>query len=238
MRRDIEHIVLNTLAIKISEVSGIPTGRILAKAPDFEYVNHPDGTAMPETNPEKYPSIGMMYFGQGKYKVNKYGSGPIAVKTPTVSLIYEPMGEIHLPLAIYLYTNSRKEQRLIGNEISMFLADALYLETLGDPVSGQFFSIDYLGFEDLFEHRPYVRVMNMNILAQVYTESTGYVVEEINTSMVTIQGSVLNTSEPETLTNTITGDTYVNEDVTITFGISEDDIKLVTEDGTDIAFEI
>lgn len=238
MKRDIEHIILNTLAIKISEISGIPTGRIFAKAPDFEYVNHPDGSSMPQNNPEKYPSIGMMYFGQGKYKVNKYGSEPIVVKTPTVSLIFQPMGELHLPLSIYLYTNSRKEQRMIGNEISMFLSDALYLQTSGDIISEQFFSIEYLGFQDLSEHRPYCRVMNMNVMAQVYTESTGYVVEEINTAITSIQGSILFQAEPETLTNTITGDSYIDEEVTITFGVSEDDIKLVTEDGIDIAFEI
>jgi len=238
MKRDIESIVLTTLALKISEISGIPTGRIFAKMPDYEYVNHDDGSIMPNFKGEKYPAIGMSYFGQGKYKINKYGDYPIVVKTPTSSQIYTPMGEICLGISLFLYTNSRREQRLIGNEVSMFLSEALYLNTSGDIIPGQYFSIDYIGFEDLPQHRPYVRVMNIDILAQIFSEATGHVVQEINTSISTDFGSNKNKSEPEVVTNTITGEIYFNEDVTITFGITEDEIKLVTEDGTDLAFEL
>lgn len=238
MKRDIESIVLTTLALKISEISGIPSGRIFVKMPDYEYVNHDDGTIMPNFKGEKYPAIGMAYFGKGKYKINKYGDYPLVVKTPTLTQIYTPMGELCLGISLYLYTNSRKEQRMLGNEISMFLSEALYLFTSGDIIPDQYFSIDYIGFEDLPQHRPYVRVMNVDILAQVYSEATGYVVDEINTSIITNYGDKAKEAEPEVVTNTITGELVFNEDVTIKFGITEDEIKLITEEGIDLAFEI
>jgi hypothetical protein len=107
---------------------------------------------------------------------------------------------------------------------------------MADQLPGEYFSIIYECYRDLNELRPYVRAYDLKINSRMLQEVSGYIVEEINTNISTIQGNL--TSEPDTLTNTITGDTYVNEDVTITYGITEDDISIITEDGTDIAFEI
>jgi len=234
--RDIEHIILNTLCIKISEVSGIPTGRVFAKMPDIQFVNKYDGTSTPSENEQKFPCIGMKYDGQIEYKVNLYGEQPEVMTDGINKKIYQPLGEIHLPLCIYLYTNSRKEQRLIGNDIAFFLASNLMVGTLHDEIPGEYFSMVYNGARDLSELRPFVRKFEVNLNARMLKEISAHIVEEINTSITTKQNG--QTSEPEVVTNTITGDLYINEDVTIKYSITEEGIVYVTEDGTEIAFEL
>lgn len=234
--RDIEHIILYTICMKISEVTGIPTGRVLAKIPDIQFINKVDGNKDPQNHATKFPCVGMKYSGDVKYKINKYGDKHKILITPTVTRIYEPLGEIWIPLTIYLFTNSRKEQRELGSAIGFYLASTPMQYTMADQLPGEYFSIIYECYRDLNELRPYVRAYDLKINSRMLQEVSGYIVEEINTNISTIQGNL--TSEPDTLTNTITGDTYVNEDVTITYGITEDDISIITEDGTDIAFEI
>lgn len=234
--RDLEHLILNTISIQISSVTGIPTGRIYAKIPDFEYVNKYDGTNTPQYNQEKFPAIGMKYSGKVIHKPNMYGEQPIVIKTPEVYKIYNPIGELHIPLSIYLYTNSRKEQRTIGNELAFHLDESDAFDIINDEIPDQYFSVEYHGFEDASEHRPYLRVLYTTLLGQVYREVTGYVVEEINTSIGTFfRGQIVN---GDTITNTITGDTYVNENVSITASMTEEGFSFVTEDGTILAFEI
>lgn len=233
--RDLEHIVLYTICMKISEVTGISTGKIMAKMPDIQFVNIPDGsTAAPADT--KFPCVGMKYSGDIKYKINKYGDKHKVFVTPESIKIYEPLGEIWIPLTIYLFTNSRKEQRELGNKIGFYLATTPMQTTIGDELPNEYFSIIYECYRDLNELRPFARAYDLKINGRILQEVSGYIVEEISTNIVTkIKGNI---SQPETLTNTITGDSYIDEDVTITYGISEDGVILVTEDGVDIAFEI
>lgn len=237
--RDLEHLILHTICMRISQVSGIPSGKIMAKIPDIQFVNIDDGVNNQQNNAQKFPCVGMKYSGEVKYKINKYGEKHRVIVTPNVTRIYKPLGEIWIPLTIYLFTNSRKEQRELGNKIGYFLATDTLHSILGDELPGEYFSIIYECYRDLNELRPYVRAYDLKVNGRILEEVSGYIVEEVNTNLITtINGNAATASKPESLTNTITGDTYVNQDVTITFGISEDDINLVTEDGIDIAFEI
>jgi len=223
--------------MRISEVTGIPSGRIMAKMPDIQFVNKYDGTQTPSINETTFPCVGMKYRGDVKYKINKYGSKHKVIITPTVTRIYQPLGEIWIPLTIYLFTNSRKEQRELGNKIGFYLATNTLIGLLGDELPGEYISIEYECFRDLNELRPYVRAYDLKINGRILEQVSGHIIEEINTNIVTSIGANL-VSEPEILTNTITGDTYINEDVTITFAIHEDDIIITTEDGMNIAFEL
>lgn len=234
--RDIEHIILQTLCIKISEATGMPTGRIFAKMPDIQFVNKYDGTKTPSTNDTKFPCVGMKYDGEIKYEVNLYGEEPEIMTDGVTKKMYQPLGEIHLPLCIVLFTNSRKEQRVIGNQIAYLLASNLMIGTLYDEIPEEYFSVVYKGARDLSELRPFVRKFEVDLNARVLQETSGYIVAEINTSIETTQNG--NTAEPEILTNTITGDSYVNEDVEIRYSVTEEGIVYVTEDGTEIAFEL
>jgi hypothetical protein len=234
--RDIEHIILQTLCIKISEATDIPTGRIFAKMPDIQFVNKYDGTQTPSVNDEKFPCIGMKYDGEIKYEVNVYGEEPEIMTDGITKRIFQPLGEIHLPLCIYLFTNSRKEQRIIGNQIAYLLASNLMIGTLYDEIPGEYFSVVYEGAKDLSELRPFVRKFGVKLNARVLQETSGYIVDEITTNIKTKQDGVV--SEPESITNTITGDLYVNEDPTIKYSISEEGLIFVTEDGTELAFKL
>lgn len=237
--RDLEHLILYTLCMNISEVSGIPTGRIMAKMPDIQFVNKYDGTNNPEQNAQKFPCVGMKYAGEVKYKINKYGEKHKVLVTPTQVKIYEPLGELWLPLTIYLYTNSRKEQREIGNSIGFYLATNNMIALRGDEMPGEYISIIYESYRDFCELRPYVRAYDIKVNGRMLQEISGYLIDEINTSLTTItNGATSTASEPEVLTNTITGDLYVNEDVTIKYSISEEGLIFVTEDGTELAFEL
>jgi hypothetical protein len=234
--RDLEHLILYTLCMNISEVSGIPTGRIMAKMPDIQFVNKYDGSNNPEQNAQKFPCVGMKYSGEVKYKINKYGEKHKILVSPTQVRIYEPLGELWLPLTIYLYTNSRKEQRELGNSIGFYLATNAMVTLMGDEVPGEYMSIIYESYRDFCELRPYVRAYDLKINARMLKQIDGYLIDEITTNLTTVQGG--NTSEPKSLTNTITGDLYVNEDPTIKYGISEEGLIFVTEDGTELAFEL
>lgn len=235
--RDLEHLILYTVCMRIAEVTGIPTGRIMAKIPDIQFVNKVDGTNNPQINETKFPCVGMKYSGDIKYNINKYGNKHKVVISPSITRIYEPLGEILMPLTIYLFTNSRKEQRELGNKIGIYFATNTLIGLLGDEVPGEYISINYECHRDLNELRPFVRAYDLKINGRILEEVSGYIIEEINTNIVTsVGGNVF--SEPESLTNTITGDTYVNEDVTITFAVHENDTIIVTEDGEYIAFEL
>jgi hypothetical protein len=237
--RDLEHLILYTLCMNISEVSGIPTGRIMAKMPDIQFVNKYDGSNNPEQNAQKFPCVGMKYCGDVKYDVNLYGSGHRVLISPNQVRIYKPLGEIWAPLTIYLFTNSRKEQREIGTKIAFYLASNTLVGLRGDDIPGEYMSIVYESFRDLNELRPYARAFDIKVNARMLQQIPGYLVNQINTNMVTtINGDSATASEPETLTNTITGESYVNEDVDIRYSLSEEGNFIITEDGTIIAFDI
>lgn len=181
--RDLEDIILGTMCIKLAEVTGIPTGRIFAKMPDIEYVNKYDGSKQPTTNKQIFPCIGMEYSDKVVYKVNRYGEEPLVIKNAIHSKIYEPMGEIHIPLYIHIFTNSRKEQRTLGTIISYEMSSNLYYNTLFDEIPNQYFSIEYHGFKDIETQSPFQRVICVTLCGQMFRETSGYLVE---TSIVNI----------------------------------------------------
>jgi hypothetical protein len=181
--RNLEDLILSTICIKLSEITEIPTGRVLAKMPDFEYVNKYDGTNQPQVNQQKFPSIGMQYFGKVRYEVNRYGEEPLVVQNASISKIYKPMGELHIPLEIHLFTNSRKEQTEIGNLIAYELSSKKYYYTINDEIDNQYFNIEYCGFTDLQKIKPFERIIHVKMCGQVYSEITGYAIETIIANM-------------------------------------------------------
>jgi hypothetical protein len=236
--RDLEDLILGTMCIKLSEITGIPTGRVLAKMPDFEYVNKYDGTNQPQINEQKFPSIGMQYFGNVRYKVNKYGEEPIVVKDAFFNKIYQPMGEIHIPLAIYLFTNSRKEQREIGNNIMYELSSQLHYNTIGDEIPNQYFSIEYSGYKDLPEHRPYKKVFHVELCGQVFKEVSGYIIEAVITNINTVLGNQYINVPADQITNTLLGDPLVDSDIFLATGATDDGFALVTEGDDAVLFPV
>jgi hypothetical protein len=234
--RDLEDLMLGTMCIKISQITGIPTGRVLAKMPDFSLVNKYDGSNQPSVNDQKFPSVGMRYFNDVKYKINVYGDKPIAVKSLNEIKIYEPLGEIHVPLSIYLFTNTRKEQRLIGNQIMFELARNSHYYTIDDPLPNQYFSVEYNGHHDTDQHRPYVKVFNVVLCGQVFSESTGFVVDAIETNIQTSNGSL---NHPiENVTNTILGTGLLDSEYYLSIVSIDDEDVLLTENSAVIVLPI
>lgn len=234
--RDLEDLILGTMCIKLSEITGIPTGKVLAKMPDFEFVNKYDGSMQPAANDAKFPSIGMTYFNDVKYKVNLYGDKPIAVKNLNEIKIYEPLGEIHIPLSIYLFTNSRKEQRELGNKIMFELAKNAHYYTIGDPLPNQYFAVEYNGHKDVSEHRPYAKIFNVTLCGQVFNETTGYVVDAIMTNIQTYSGGMQH--PVENVTNTILGTGLLDSEYYLSIVSIDDENALLTENSVVIVLPI
>jgi hypothetical protein len=232
--RNLEDLMLSTICIKLSEITGIPSGRVLAKMPDYEYVNKYDGTNQPQTNPQKFPSIGMQYFGQVKYCINKYGESPLVLQNAFISKIYQPMGEIKVPLAIYLFTNSRREQMEIGQKIMYELASNLHYNIIGDEIPNQYFSVEYTGYKDLPKHRPYEKVFHVELCGQIFKEVSGYLVESFTINLSATQGSQYVTVEPEKISDTIYEDPLFNTDDLFVAAADEDYDLLSVETEDDI----
>lgn len=236
--RDLEDLILGTMCIKLSEITGIPTGRVLAKMPDFEYVNKYDGTNQPQTNEQKFPSIGMQYYGNVKYKVNKYGEEPMVVKDAFFTKIYQPMGEIHIPLAIHLFTNSRKEQRLVGNNIMYELSAQLHYDIIDDEIPNQYFSIEYNGHKDVREHRPFEKVFYVELCGQVFREVSGYIVEAVITNINTSLGRNYIQIPADQITNTLLGEPLVDSEVFLATAATDDGFSLITENEDAVLFPV
>lgn len=232
--RDLEDIILGTLCVKLSEVTNIPTGRVFAKMPDTEYVNKYDGTKQPAVNKQIFPCIGMEYSDKVIYKVNRYGEGPLVLKNAISSKIYEPMGEIHVPLNIYLFTNSRKEQRDIGNLISYELASNLHYNTLFDEIPNQYFSIEYHGFKDIDIQSPFQRVMCVTLCGQVFREVSGYLVETTIININTVSENQYIEIEPDNFVDSAYEGILSNPEEIFTVAANEDYELLLFSDEDDV----
>lgn len=236
--RDLEDLILGTMCINLSSITGIPTGRVFAKMPDIQFVNKYDGSDQPNTNPQKFPCIGMEYSGEVDYKVNLYGDSPISIQSPYFTKIYQPMGEMHIPLYIHLFTNSRKEQRQVGNAIMMEMASKLYYNIIGDEIPGQYFNIEYNGFKDLDSQRPFHRVFSVTLCGQVFQESTGYIVEAVITNINTVLGKQYINPPQAQITNTLTGEGLSDSEVFYATAVTQDDEWLFTEEEDLVLFPI
>lgn len=181
--RNIEDLILETLVIKLNEITAIPTGRILAKMPDYEFINKIDGSAQPSTNETKFPSIGMMYYDKVRYSTNTYGTTHLVDNDDGTGIEYQPMGEMKFPISIYLFTNSRAEQMNLGNKIMMELSTLPFYSLEGDELDDEYVQIEFNGFMDLPNHRPYIKVFDVNCHARVFSEVSGYLINGIVVNM-------------------------------------------------------
>jgi hypothetical protein len=148
------------------------------------------------------------------------------------------MGEIHIPLAIYLFTNSRKEQRQIGNNIMYELSSQLHYNTIGDEIPNQYFSIEYSGYKDLPEHRPYKKVFHIELCGQVFKEVSGYIIEAVITNINTVLGNQYINVPADQITNTLLGDPLVDSDIFLATGATDDGFALVTEGDDAVLFPV
>jgi hypothetical protein len=236
--RDLEDIILGTMCVKLSEITGIPSGRVLAKMPDIEFVNKYDGSMQPAINPQKFPCIGMQYAGEVDYKVNLYGDTPLVVQNAFFTKVYEPMGEIHIPLYIHLFTNSRKEQRELGNAIMYEMASQLFYYTIDDELPNQYFNIEYSGFKDLDRQRPFERVFIVTLCGQVFREATGYIVEAVITNINTSLGRSYIDVPADQITNTLLGEPLMDSEIFLATGATDDGFSLVTEGDDAVLFPV
>lgn len=195
--RNVEDLILETLVIKLYQTTGIPTGRILAKMPDYEFVNKLDGTNQTTTNEPKFPSIGMRYYDKVRYGSNTYGSAHLIDNNDGTGIEYQPMGEMSFPLSIYLFTNSRAEQMNLGNKILMEFAQNPFYSLEGDELDNEYVQVNFSGFTDLPSHRPYIKVFDILCSSRVFTEVSGYLVDNYIVSMSADSGRDVDSIETD-----------------------------------------
>lgn len=190
MQRNIEDLVLDTLLFKLVEITGIPSGRIFVKMPDYEFINSLDGNISPATNPVRFPAIGMRYFDKVRYEANTYGDEIIVDNDNGTGILYEPQGEIHLPISIYLFTETRKEQNTIGAAIFNEFSTQSFYELYGDSVTGEYVQLEFSGFSDLPNHRPYIKCFDVVCRARTLNEVSGYLVDYVDVTLSATAGSI------------------------------------------------
>lgn len=178
--RNLENLVFHTLVDALAEVTGISSGSIFAKMPDFEFVSKFDGNNQPSTNPDKFPCIGMRYWDKVKVSSNSYGDSKLIDNGDGTGIDYQPLNEIEFPISIYLFTDSRKDQNTIGNKIYREFAQNPFYDLFGDEFptgEEEQVSVQLIGFSDTFEHRPYVKVYDILCNARDFLEVSGYLVD-------------------------------------------------------------
>jgi len=175
--RDIEYLTLSTFQKVLSDVTGIASGYISMKMPDDEFLTFINGVNnKPEANAQyKFPRIGVRYFGRVKYNSNTTGDEILRDMGDGTAILYEPMGEINFPVTIYLFTNSRREQTIIGNKLFRELSAQNFYEFIGDEIEGEYFGVKFLGFNDHPNLQPYIKCYDLMLGARTLDEVSGYV---------------------------------------------------------------
>lgn len=194
--RDVEYLTLNTFQKVISDCTGIATGYISMKMPDDEFVSFVNGVNADEDSDEQYkfPRIGVRYFGKVKYNSNTNDVGYLRDMGDGTAISYEAEGEINLPVSIYLFTNSRREQSVIGNKLFKELVKQDFYYFIGDEIPDEYFGVKFLGFHDLPNLEPYIKCYDVMLGARTLEEVSGYVVNSFFVGLVTQFNSTILTS--------------------------------------------
>lgn len=178
--RDIEMLVLTTIHSVLVDITGIASGMVLAKMPDYEFINKINGSEIgtPAINPAQFPSIGMRYYDKVRYSTNTYGeSHLIPVGDGTTAIDYQPLGEMSFPISIYLFTNTRLEQMQIGAKLMNEFSQGRFYALVDDELEDEYVGVEFVGFNDLMVHRPYVKCFDIKCSARTFNEVSGYVVD-------------------------------------------------------------
>lgn len=185
--RDLEFLVLQTIHNKLVEITGIPSGLVLAKMPDFEFVNKINGSKSAATNDNRFPSIGMKYFDKVRYKANTYGDSYNTDSGDGTGASYTPLGEMSFPISIYLFTETRADQMTIGNIIRREFSKQSFYQLEDDVLTNEYVQVQFIGFNDVQEHRPFVKCFDIICNARDLEETSGYLT---NTIQVNLQAQV------------------------------------------------
>lgn len=192
--RDIEMLVLTTIHNALVEIAGIASGMILAKMPDYEFINKVNGSieGTPGVNPAQFPSIGMRYYDKVRYSTNTYGENHLVpVGDGTTAIDYQPLGEFCFPISIYLFTNSRLEQMQIGAKIMNEFSQGKFYPLVDDELDDEYVQVEFIGFNDLMTHRPYVKCFDIKCNARTFNEVSGYVVDYIDVGLQASHNSLV-----------------------------------------------
>ncbi len=185
--RDIEEMVLRTIKHKLVEITNIPASLINPRMPDFEFINKVNGTLQPQTNKDQFPSIGMKYYDKVRYSANTHGDSILVNNNNGTAIDYQPQGEMMLPISIYLFTDTSKEQRTICNKIIQEFGNSPFYDLYDDEIDGEYVGVEFIGFNDLVAHRPFIRCIDINCRTRTLNEVSGYVVDGFG---LTLQSSV------------------------------------------------
>lgn len=185
--RDIEYLTLHTFQRAISDCTGIATGYISMKMPDDEFVSFINGVNNDGESDvqHKFPRIGVRYFGKVKYSSNTVGDIYLRDMGDGTAISYEPEGEMSFPVSIYLFTNSRREQSIIGNKLFKELSKQDFYAFIEDEIPDEYFGVKFLGFNDLPNLEPYIKCYDVMLGARTLEEVSGYMTNSFFVNTVT-----------------------------------------------------
>src|SRR5574343_100715 len=147
--RDVENLILNTLVELIGENTSIPSGNCWLKRPAMEFVNKGEGPNSDDTQDQiRFPCINIENMGDVQFNPNNYGESIYIDNGDGTSTSYTPLAETTIPLAISLFTKSRKDQINYGSELEAFL---LQLDDEGVSFRNDSITSEYFGLQLMFK---------------------------------------------------------------------------------------
>jgi len=189
--RDTEFLVLSTLCSMLVDITGIASGSVFAKMPDYEFVNKINTTQPASTNRNTFPAIGMRYWDKTRVSSNRYGESYLIDNGDGTAISYEPMAEISMPLSIYLFTDSRYDQMSIGNKIIYELSQSKFYPLTGDiNTFDEYAQVEFIGYTDVQENKPYVKCFDIKVSARTLLEVSGYVTDSFYVGLQSSANSI------------------------------------------------
>ena len=195
--RDIEDLILNTLRINLAEVTGIPSGQIFLKIPALQFFNKMDDTNKSIQMRVIYPAIGINFMRDAVIKYNNYGETKYIRNGGGIATAYEALGEVELLLDVSLFTKSRKDQRDYGIKIEHFFFANKYIGLENDEINGEYMTMCFTKKRDFDETDPFRKAFIVKVNARVLNETSGYIVEEVVTTLETNVESYDVVTEPD-----------------------------------------
>lgn len=174
MARDVIHIMLHTLAIKLSDVTNIPSGHIWADHPSEEYINNDTYNL--------YPSIGITDLGFTPLANNYGATKKLPTNNPSIFTEYSPAGEIQQIFQIDVYSKEHYQMRNYRSLLNHFFQQTTLLATSGDILSDEFFSLKITDAHK-FDEKPYILHYTIECHIQDYKEQNVYTVSQVGINL-------------------------------------------------------
>lgn len=183
--RDIEDMMLNSLVTVIADGTGISSGNIWLLMPEPEFVNKRSGSIDGSTNTDYLPSIGITYMKDATIKHNNYGESRYEDVSSGIIREFKPLGELHLSLAIHLYTMSHADMNTYGTLLYQTLLSTRSVDFESDSVTGEYFNVLFKSMRYVNYEKPIHKIFFIETCGRILSESTGYIVDTLITNVDT-----------------------------------------------------